>query len=73
MSDEEELGRVREFIARLTEQSAMIEIEEVLPKILAYLEQSKQRQACAMINGVVKRQTDRVRRAAWNAMTTLAV
>ena len=43
MSDEEELRRVREFIARLTEQSAMIEIEEVLPKILAYLEQSKQR------------------------------
>jgi hypothetical protein len=73
MSDEEELGRVREFIARLTEQSAMIEIEEVLPKILAYLEQSKQRQACSMINSVVKRTTDRVRRAAWNAMTTLAV
>ena len=73
MSDQEELGRVREFIARLTEQSAMIEIEEVLPKILAYLEQSKQRQACSMINSVVKRQTDRVRRGAWNAMTTLAV
>jgi hypothetical protein len=43
MSDEEELRRVREFMLRLTEQSAMIEIEGVLPKILAYLEQSKQR------------------------------
>jgi hypothetical protein len=51
----------------------MIEIEEVLPKILAYLEQSKQRQACSMINSVVKRQTDRMRRAAWNGMTNLAV
>ena len=68
-SDEEELRRVREF----TEQSAIIEIEEVLPKILAYLEQSKQRQACSMINSVTKRQTDRVVRAAWNGMTNLAV
>ena len=73
MSDEEELRRVREFIARLTEQSAMIEIEEVLPKILAYLEQSKQRQACSMIESVMKRQKDRMRRAAWNGMTNLAV
>lgn len=73
ISDEDELKRVRDFISRLTEQSAMIEIEEILPKILAYLEQSKHRQACSMINSVVKRQTDRVLRAAWNGMTNLAV
>jgi hypothetical protein len=42
-SDEEEIRRVREFIHKVTEQSAVIEIEEVLPKILEYLVESKQR------------------------------
>ena len=73
MSDQEELRRVRELIARLTEQSAIIEIEEVLPKKLAYLEQSKHRQECSMIKIVVKRQNDRMRRAAWNEMINFAV
>jgi len=40
-SREEEIRKVREFIGKLTEQSAMIEIEEVLPKIMEYLKGSK--------------------------------
>lgn len=66
IQDEDEIKRVREFIGRLTEQSAIIEVEEVLPKILEYLQQSKRAQASAMLGSVVNRQRDRTLRSAWS-------
>jgi hypothetical protein len=73
IQDEDEIKRVREFVARLTEQSAIIEVEEVLPKILEYLQQSKNNQASAIIGSVMNRQRDRMLRSAWFAIVNLAV
>ena len=73
IQDEDEIKRVREFVTRLTEQSAIIEVEEVLPKILEYLQQSKINQAFAMIGSVVSRQRDRMLRSAWHSILNFAV
>ena len=72
-SDDFEIQRVRDFISKLTEESAVIEIEEVLPKILEYLHRSKQEQGCVMMKQAVERQRDRIIRAAWSGIVNVAV
>jgi galactitol-specific phosphotransferase system IIB component len=40
-SSEQEIEQVRIFISSITEQSAILDIEELLPKIMSYLKQCK--------------------------------
>lgn len=40
-SSEQEIEQVRIFVSSVTEQSAILDIEELLPKIISYLKQCK--------------------------------
>ena len=61
-ADEEEIQKVRDFIMMLTEQSAIIEVEELLSKILGYLKTSKQTQSTSMLKSFFLRHKDRLLR-----------
>lgn len=54
-SSEQDIEQVRTFISSLTEQSAIIDIEELLPKIISYLRQCKYSQGMSMVNNMMER------------------
>ena len=65
-SSEQEIQQVRTFISSLTEKSAMLDIEELLPKIIDYLKTCKISQAMTTLKNLVERKTEKTLRSSFN-------
>ena len=54
-SSEQEIEQVRIFVSSVTEQSAILDIEELLPKIISYLKQCKYSQGMSALKNLIQR------------------
>ena len=54
-STEDDIQRVRIFIGQLTEQSTMLDVEEILPKILNYLKGCKVSQGINIMKNLISK------------------
>jgi len=50
---------VRTLISSITEQSAVLDVEELLPKIIVYLKRCKQSQSISMLKNLIERSNEK--------------
>ena len=65
-SSEQDIEQVRTFISSITEQSAVLDVEELLPKIIVYLKRCKQSQSISMLKNLIERSNEKNARIAFN-------
>ena len=62
-SSEQDIQQVRTFISSMTEQSAMLDIEELLPKIIDYLKGCKVSQGMTTLKNLMSRHSEKTMRS----------